>query len=244
MSDGDFDLQRLADYLHLSVAQVSKMVSRGEIPGRRVNEEWRFSPGEIHHWLESRIGASTEEELVGMEHVLRGPRRQEAAAKIVLSELIPREAIELHLDARTRSAVFPAIVKVAARTGFVWDENQLAEALRTREELHSTALDNGVALMHARRPQVSILGDAFIAIGRVPGGIPFGNQRGAMTDLFILICMLDDRTHLRALARLSRLVMDADLLAGLRAAETAHDAWDLINATEQRILAEENGSSE
>ena len=88
----------------------------------------------------------------------------------------------------------------------------MVEAVRAREELHPTALDSGVALLHPRRPMPSILGGPILAMARTERGIPFGGRHGADTDLFFLICSIDDRDHLQTLARLSRLAVDPDLL--------------------------------
>jgi PTS system nitrogen regulatory IIA component len=79
----------------------------------------------------------------------------------------------------------------------------------------------------------SILGEAFVAFGRTARGIPFGGK--VLTDLFFLIASLDDRGHLRTLARLSRLIGDSDLLAELRSAADARSAHELIESTEARL---------
>ena len=71
MAEEDFDVDRLAAFLHLLPAQVSRLADRGKLPGRRVGGRWRFSAAEIHHWLEDRIGFSDEHELVEMEGVLQ-----------------------------------------------------------------------------------------------------------------------------------------------------------------------------
>ena len=84
------------------------------------------------------------------------------------------------------------MVEVAARTGWLWDPEKVVEAVRQREEMHPTALDNGVALLHPRRPLPGILGQAFVALGVSSQGIPFGGSRSAMTDIFFLI-LLDRR---------------------------------------------------
>ena len=69
-----------------------------------------------------------------------------------------------------------------------------------------------MALLHPRRPQPNILAQPFLAFGRTHRGIPFGDRRGRLTDVFFLILSTDDRVHLRTLARLSRLIGDAPLL--------------------------------
>ncbi len=64
MRTEDFDIDNLASYLHLTPQQVTRLADRGKIPGRKVAGQWRFSPADIHHWLEARIGLSDEDELV------------------------------------------------------------------------------------------------------------------------------------------------------------------------------------
>ena len=76
----------------------------------------------------------------------------------------------------------------------------MADAVRAREQLQSTAMDNGVALLHPRRPLANILAEPVLAVGISPQGIPFGGS-SRLTDVFLLICSCDDRGHLRTLAR-------------------------------------------
>jgi PTS system nitrogen regulatory IIA component len=232
MADDDFDVEGLAAYLHLAAAQVARLTERGKLPGRKVQGQWRFARAEIHHWLEDRIGLSDDEELTEMEGFLR-PAPATIDPLPSIAELLPREAITVPLLARTRGSVVKEMVDVAARTGLVWDAERLTEAVRAREELHSTALESGVALLHPRRPMSSILGGPVIAFGRTDQGIPFGGDR--LTDLFFLICSVEDRGHLQVLARLSRLVANADLIAALRTAVDARAVHNLIEHAEKGL---------
>jgi PTS system nitrogen regulatory IIA component len=101
--------------------------------------------------------------------------------------------------------------------------------------MHPTALESGVALMHPRRPMPSILGEAILAFGRTDKDIPFGGASGLLTDLFFLICSIDDRGHLQTLARLSRLIADPELLASLRGAQDASEVKAAIEAAEATL---------
>src|SRR5262249_60732347 len=94
----------------------------------------------------------------------------------------------------------------------------------------------GVAHPHPPVPRVTALGASVAACGRTPQGIPFGAERGGLTDLFFLVCCTDDRTHLRVLARLTRLLMRPGFLDALRAAETAGEAYELFVAAERELL--------
>lgn len=224
MPTRDFDIDSLARYLHLSPQQVARLADRGKIPGRKVAGQWRFSRAEIHHWLEQRIGLGDEEELAQVEGVLR---RADAAdrpdAVVSIAELLPPQAVAVPLAARTRSSVVTSMVDLAAGTGWLWDAPKMVQAVLDREQLYPTAQENGVALMHPRRPMASILGHAFLCLGITPSGIPFGGGAG-LTDVFFLICSVEDRGHLRALTRLSRVLGVAGLLEDLRASPDAETA--------------------
>jgi PTS system nitrogen regulatory IIA component len=145
------------------------------------------------------------------------------------------DAIAVPLNARTRGSVIREMSHLAAVTGLLWEPDTMAEAVQAREALHPTALENGVALLHPRRPQVSILADSFVALGISPQPIPFGNKSGHLTDVFFLICSTDDQVHLRILARLARLVSDEVFLTMLRSAQSTNEALELIRTTELEL---------
>ena len=174
MASKDFDIDSLAAYLHLSPQQVARMADRGKLPGRRIAGQWRFSEAEIHHWLEDRIGLSDEEQLLQVESVLDRHRGEEQAEVVSIAKMLPLQAIAVPLQARTRSSVIDQMAQLAAQTGLLWDPERVAEAVRERENLHPTALDIGVALLHPRRPLPNILAEPFLALGRTYQGVPFG----------------------------------------------------------------------
>ena len=235
MSAIDFDLSTLARYLHIAPAEVEKMASRGRIPGRKVQGAWRFSKSEIHHWLEERISASDAAELEQLEQALEKAKEVDDE-ELSLATLLPEASVEVPLPARTRSSVIRSMVDLASRTGWLWSPDEMVEAIESRETMCSTALDNGIALLHPRRPLESALAQPLIALGITSQGIPFGNVRGGLTDVFFLIASVSDRGHLRALARLSRVISDAELVPQLRRTENTTEARNLILSMELSIF--------
>jgi PTS system nitrogen regulatory IIA component len=234
MSHEDFDINGLATYLHLTRDQVLKLVERGKLPGRRIAGQWRFARAEVHHWWEERIGNSGAAELAQVETVLQRTGQQ-VGDDISLAESLPVEAIAIPLAARTRSSVIIAMAELAGQTGNLWDVARMEEAVRARENLHPTALDNGVALLHPRRPLGAILSEPFLALGITSQGIPFSGSR-MLTDVFFLICSTEDRWHLRTLARLSRLLADESFLEQLRGLGNPADVPPLFEEYETNLL--------
>jgi len=235
MPNRDFDTDTLARYLHVTPTQVQKLAERGNVPGRKIGGEWRFSQGEIHHWLEERIGAAGEADLQHVQGLLDQAATQHEAATVAISELLLPEAIAIPLAARTRNSVINAMVEVAAKTGMLWDSAEMAEAVQAREKLHPTALDNGVALLHPRRPLAHILAQPLLALGRTSSGIPFGSESGQLTDIFFLVCSVDDSQHLRTLARLSRLISAPGFLEALRSAASPAEAITAVRDFENGL---------
>lgn len=234
----DFDLDALARYLHISPAQVQKLAERGQVPGRKISGHWKFSRAEIHHWLEERIGAADDKDLRDVEQVLEAAAAQraepdESSARI--DEQLPLEAIAIPLAARTRSSVIKAMVELAANSGYLWDVETMAAAVKERENLHPTALENGVALLHPRRPLSQILAQPLLALGITSQGIPFGHSGGQLTDVFFLLCSTDDAGHLKTLARLSRLIGAAGFLNDLRSAVAPREAREVIEKYEDAL---------
>ncbi len=214
-------------------AQISKLANRDKIPARRIGGQWRFSRAEIHHWLEERIGLSNANELAKMETNLERTDTSDLG-EVSIATLLPLETIAVPLAARTRSRVISSMSELAATTGMLWDPGKMAEAVTAREAMHPTALDIGVALLHPRRPQSSILGEAVMALGITGQGIPFGGA-GGLTDVFFLIAATDDHEHLRLLARISRMISDPEWLAELRAASDSQAAHELIAARDAEL---------
>lgn len=237
MNTGDFDIESLARHLHISPEQVLRMAERGKLPGRRIGGQWRFAYADIHHWWEDRIGVSSNEDLILVEEAFERHDPPAEEFEVSLSQLLSLDSMMIPLPARTRGSVIKEMVALAVRTGLVWDAVRLEEAIRTREILHPTALDIGVALLHPRRPLPNVLAEPFLALGRTSQGVPFGHPRGMLTDVFFLIGSTDDYTHLRILARLSRLLSDASWLGLLRADSDTRSIRDALLRREQELYA-------
>jgi len=226
------DMEQLAAYLRRDIREVGKLASRGRLPGHKVGGEWRFAKSEINYWLETQLVAYSEKELADLEH---GGDRSGGTAPF-LGELLAESSVAVPLLATTKASVLKELVKLAEQSWQVYDADAILDAIRAREEQASTAMPSGVAIPHPRRPLPAALGESLLAFGRTAGSIPFGAPLGGMSDVFFLVCCRDDRTHLRVLARLTRLLHRPGFLDQLRAAETPADAWQTISAAEEQML--------
>jgi nitrogen PTS system EIIA component len=232
MGSDMMDMEQLAAYLQRDVREVGKLASRGHLPGHKVGGEWRFARAEINHWIETQMHALTEKQLTNLES--SGTRGGDGEP--LLASLLSEASVAVPLVASSRSSVLKGLVSLAEQSWQVYDPEAVLDAVRQREEMASTALPSGVAIPHPRRPLPAALGESVLAYARTASGIPYGAPHGVLTDMFFLICCRDDRTHLRVLARLTRLFLRPGFLDELRAAETPQESWEKIASAEQQLL--------
>jgi len=221
------DLEQLATYLQRDVREVSKMASRGHLPGHKVSGEWRFAPAEINYWIETQLHGYSDKELTVLD---------KAAEQPVVIPLLSEATIAVPLPASTRASVLKELVTLAEQSWQVYDPEAILNAIKQREEMGSTALAGGIAIPHPRRPLPAALGESVIAFGRTASGIPFGSTHGGLTDLYFLVCCRDQRTHLGVLARLSRMLRRPEFVDALRTAVTAAEAYQVIDAAERALI--------
>lgn len=231
MHHDTLNLDDLAGILRRDVRELHKLADKGVLPGRKVGGTWRFARAEVRHWLEAEMRGFDDQQLLHLEAA-----HHSEPVEPLLTNLLPPACVEVPLDARTTSSVPRALVRLAEQSWHVYDPDAILVAVREREQRASTAMDNGVAILHPHHPLPAALGEPVVAFGRTPGGVPFGAPKSGLTDLFFLVCCRDERTHLRVLARLSRVILREGFLESLRAAETSADALHVIRDAEAELL--------
>lgn len=131
-----------------------------------------------------------------------------------LGDLIAPEGVIPSLKATTKKQALQELaVKAAALTGV--DQHVIFEALFQREQLASTGYGRGIAIPHVRLPGLSRVIALF---ARMEDPIAFDSVDGEPVDLVFLLLAPEHAgaDHLKALARVSRLLRDPQSIAKLR----------------------------
>lgn len=229
-------LEEAADYLHLDRSDVRSLAVHGEIPCEMQGDRIVFRQGKLKEWSSQRILGLRGKHL--QEYHSRGVlhRHNLAPDAAILTELSDPEFMEARLEARSKPAVLRAMTEVAERTGYLYDPDDLCKELREREDLCSTGIDGGAALLHPRHHDPYMVEDSFVCIGRTQTPIPFGAPDGGKTDVFFLVCCQDDRTHLHVLSRLCILCHACTVLDDLRQAADGREMHEALKRAEQAVL--------
>ena len=147
-------------------------------------------------------------------------------AKLEVSDLVTPRGVVAQLRAPTKRQVLQELARrAAAATGIA--DKRLYEALVERERLGTTGIGSGVAIPHCRLPELTALHGIF---ARLEKPIPYEAIDDQPVDLvFLLLAPVDaGAEHLKALARVSRLLRDKATCEKLRGANSADALYALL----------------
>jgi len=144
-----------------------------------------------------------------------------------IGDLLDRSAIALRVSATSKRQVLAVIAEIAARS-FSLDAGDVLDALTEREQAGSTGVGHGVAAPHARIEGLSRLRGVFV---RLEQPVEFDSVDDQPVDLIFALFAPKQAAgaeHLRALARVSRVLRQSDMRQQLRQARTADAVLALL----------------
>lgn len=143
-----------------------------------------------------------------------------------IGELLDRNAIALRVSAANKRQALALVAEIAARNLGI-DAPHILDALAEREQLGSTGVGHGVAAPHARLEGLQRMRGVFV---RLDQPVEFESVDDQPVDLiFALFAPIDaGAEHLRALAKVSRLLRHTDLRQQLRQARTTDAVHALL----------------
>lgn len=142
-------------------------------------------------------------------------RRLDVLHNMRLTDLIGPEAIVASLRANSKKQVLLELSERAARIAGL-RPREIFDALVQRERLGSTGTGNGIALPHSKLAKCKTL---FGVFARLEKPIDFAAMDGALVDLVFLLIAPESAgaDHLKALARIARVLRDPAIASKLRA---------------------------
>ena len=150
-----------------------------------------------------------------------------------ISDILREDMVVPALRGRDKGDVIAELARVVSSRHPEIDHARLVQALEDREKLNSTALGECVAIPHGKLAGVK---GVIAAFGRSPAGVDFSSLDGKPTHLFFLLVAPEDSAgaHLKALARISRLLKDEAFRKRLMQAPDAAALYGTIRAEDDK----------
>ena len=159
-----------------------------------------------------------------------------------ITELLIKERMNLDLQSVTKEDVINELAEMFLSTGIIDDLEGFMGEIKNREALSSTALEEGIAIPHAKTKYVK---KPALAFGRSKKGIDYESLDGEPSTIFFMIAAPEDanNAHIETLARLTQMLLDTDFRTNILEMGTKEEILDLINKKESAKL-EENAEAD
>jgi nitrogen PTS system EIIA component len=150
-----------------------------------------------------------------------------------ITDILGPDMVLPELAGNTKRDVLHELADYLAGKHHEIDPAALSAVLAERERLGSTAIGDGIAIPHGKLAGVSSIIGVF---GRHVRGVDFDSLDGGPTHLFFLLVAPEDSAslHLKALARVSRLMKDPAFRERLSEAPDAAEIFRLIKEEDAR----------
>ncbi len=148
-----------------------------------------------------------------------------------LSELLDENVTNVNLESEDKDEVFAEMVEMLVRAGRLEDRATALEAIRSREEMATTGIGNGVAVPHGKTAAVDEL---TAALGISKTGIEY--EATDDEPVYVLFLVLAEPNnpgpHVECLGEVARLLQVQGFAERLRRAESPDEALAIIKAEE------------
>ena len=142
-------------------------------------------------------------------------------------DLLDPKCILPDLQAANKRGVLEELASVLVQSHSEINLQNVVDVLQERERLGSTGIGDNIAIPHGKLPQLSQM---LLAFGRSIKGVDFDSMDGKASHLFFLLLAPTNASglHLKALAKISRMLMSQTFRESLIESNGAEDIIKLI----------------
>jgi PTS system nitrogen regulatory IIA component len=149
-----------------------------------------------------------------------------------ISEILNPQAIVADLKAADKDSALAELTDALLKVAPGLRRDEVLLVLHERERLGSTGIGDGVAIPHGK---LKGMPELMLAFGRSKGGVDFESMDGQPAHLFFLLLAPEESVgiHLKALARISKLLKDVEVRQKMLDASGAEQIYRLICEREE-----------
>lgn len=155
-------------------------------------------------------------------------------ANMKISELLLPATVVSDLAATSKTGVLSELAALLVKVHPTLDYDQVLQVLQERETLGSTGIGEGVAIPHGK---IRLLDHMLMCFGRHRDGVDFDSMDGRPAHLFFLLLAPEEAAgaHLKALARISKLLRSPGVTDRLLAAGDQAELYSIIIEVDDQL---------
>lgn len=160
-----------------------------------------------------------------------------------IEDLLSPDLMIMDLKATTQEEAIKEMADLEVKQDVVNNEDEFIKSIWAREKESTTGIGDGIAMPHARNKYIN---RAAVLFAKSPKGIDYNSLDGQPVHLFFMITAPAgaDNTHLQALAKLSSLLINPDVVNALKAATKPEEVIDIFKKAEAEKDAQDKADAE
>jgi nitrogen PTS system EIIA component len=215
-----------ANLLRVSEKTIYRWIKQQAVPAYRVKDQYRFNQSELLEWATSRrLNVSSE--------IFHEPEDEGQALPSLLSAL-EAGGVFYRIAGFDKESALLEVVQVLRLPEEV-DREFLLRVLLAREAIAPTAVGDGIAIPHARKPLVLSVRRPSLALCFLERPIVYGALDGKPVDTLFTIISPTTRAHLHLMSKLSFVLRDSGVRRAVRQQAPRREILREIGRAEQQL---------
>ena len=207
-------LEEVAKYLKVSERTVTDWVAKGEIPGGKLGNSWRFKQSDIDSWLNKKLNADN---------------NQIIQNSFPIKSVIRPDRLFI-TDFKTKDEKLNFLIDKSCNISGVTSRLELSNAIFDREKLLSTGIGLSIAIPHVRLRNISDI-SVFIAVNK-NGIADYETLDNKLVKIVILIIagQSNHKDYIKVLAKLSGLLKNELVRKQVIAGKSVEDIYTILTS--------------
>ena len=210
MAKDHFTIKQAANFLKVTDSVIKEMIKSKVFQATKKGNIYQIEKADVEEWL-ANLSEREVEQLALKRSVCR------------FSDYFKARYIFLDFHADNKYEAIAEMSKKAKDLKIVKDHRWLYQVVVAREELVSTAIGKGVALLHPRHLHPSKVKKPAIIFGRSKNDVEFDAIDNQPVRLFFMLLLHNDAQHLFSISYISKLLMNEANLKVLRSTSSTEE---------------------
>lgn len=204
--------KEVAKYLKISEKEVTELAQKGDLPGGKLADTWRFKRQEIEIWANRKFT----------------PRLNNNLSKTIsLDSILSPDRITF-IRENLKEAALNRIIDLFLSVKEIKDRQEIADQIFKREHLMSTGIGLSIAVPHAR---LNTINDIYMAVGICENDIKDYESLDNEPVRIIFMILAGRNQHaqyIQILSRISSIIKEQDTRNRILKCETAEEVYKIL----------------
>ncbi len=210
-------LDEVSAYLRISEKEVLELVNKGEIPGAKLGETWRFKQSEIENRINSKLSPK-----LNNNHI----------NGISLKSILSIDRITFIREDSKKGAL-NQMIDLFLSIEEINNSDEITDVIHKREQLMSTGIGLSIAVPHAR---INSINNVYMAIGVCEKDIiDYESLDGQPVRIIVMILAGKNQhtQYIQTLSQISRLLKDEQTRARLLQTKSEDEVYKIMTGEEE-----------